>query len=143
MERWTGRLAVVTGASAGIGATIAKTLVKNGINVVGMARRVDKIQALAKELENEKGKLIAVQCDVSDSASVQSAFQTVEECHGGVDILINNAGILGKTSLLDGPVEDWSRILSVNVIGLCHCTKLAVKSMRERKVDDGQIIHIS
>lgn len=146
MERWRGRVAVVTGASAGIGAVISRVLVENGVKVIGMARRVDKIQALSKELQEGskgEGSLCAVECDVADKASVLSAFQTVEESHGGVDVLINNAGVLGNNSLLEGSVEDWSHIMAVNVVGLCHCTKLAVESMRKRNVEDGQIIHIS
>ncbi|XP_071441196.1 dehydrogenase/reductase SDR family member 11-like [Hetaerina americana] len=143
MERWQGRVAVVTGASAGIGAAITRALVKSGLKVVGMARRVDKLEAIRKELEGERGLMFPLECDVADEASVAAAFKTVEESHGGADILINNAGIAQRNTLLDGSVEAWTRIMAVNVIGLCQCTKLAVDSMMSRGVSDGQVIHIS
>ncbi|XP_046384466.1 dehydrogenase/reductase SDR family member 11-like [Ischnura elegans] len=143
MERWQGRVAVVTGASAGIGEAIARALVKSGLKVVGMARRVEKMEAIAKDLVGEAGQMFAVQCDVADESSVIAAFKTVEETHGGADVLVNNAGVAYRNTLLDGSVESWTKIMAVNVIGLSHCTKLAIESMMRRGVDDGHIIHIS
>jgi NADP+-dependent farnesol dehydrogenase len=110
MEKWSGKTAVVTGASAGIGIAIVKSLVQHGVNVVGLARRVERVeviffhqiehffrktffQELANELQDAAGKVSAFKCDVSDQLSVQNAFEWIEEKFGGVDILINNAGV--------------------------------------------------
>lgn len=92
MERWIGKVAVVTGASSGIGETIATTLVENGIRVVGLARRLKNLQMIAKCLENAKGTFYPVQCDVTQEKQIIEAFKFARSL-GGVDILVNNAGL--------------------------------------------------
>jgi NADP+-dependent farnesol dehydrogenase len=94
MEKWQGKIAVVTGASAGIGAAIVKELSKAGINVIALARRAERLESLKKELENEPGKVTAIGCDVSDRKSVEKAFEEIEKNFGVVHILVNNAGVL-------------------------------------------------
>ncbi|PNF16602.1 Dehydrogenase/reductase SDR family member 11 [Cryptotermes secundus] len=143
MERWTGRVAVVTGASAGIGAAIAGELVKKGLKVVGLARRVERVEALEKSLKSEKGKLYAIKCDVTNDLEVTETFKWIKRNLGGVDILINNAGVGSFNSIRDGPVENWRKIFDLNVLALSVCTKEALQSMKEKGVDDGHIIHIS
>ncbi|XP_046580657.1 dehydrogenase/reductase SDR family member 11-like isoform X3 [Haliotis rubra] len=142
MQRWSGRVALVTGASAGIGAGLVKALVKHGMKVVGCARNIDKIQKLADELKNEPGKVKAVRCDVSKEEDVLAMFQTIKADPdlGGVDVCINNAGLAHNDPLLTGSTQGWKHMLEVNVLGLCMCTREAFKSMQERKVDDGHII---
>ncbi|XP_049947492.1 dehydrogenase/reductase SDR family member 11-like [Schistocerca serialis cubense] len=141
IEKYKGRVALVTGASAGIGAAIVQAMLKHGLTVVGMARRAEKVKELA--LKDAPGKLYAVAGDVSDEASILAAFKWVKDNLGGVDILINNAGVFPITSLTDGKTEDWKRILDVNVLGLSICTREAVQDMLSRGVDDGFIIHIN
>ncbi|GFG29132.1 hypothetical protein Cfor_12657 [Coptotermes formosanus] len=143
MERWAGRVAVVTGASSGIGAAIAAELTKKGIKVVGLDPRFEGVQQLSKSQESATGKLYAVKCDVSNEAEVLTAFKWVKDNLGGVDILINNAGVAYDTSLTGGPTEELKKMLDVNVLGLSVCTKQAFQSMKERGVDDGHIIHIN
>lgn len=143
MERWAGRVAVVTGASGGIGACLAQELVKKGLNVVGLARRVEKVQELSGSLKTAPGKLYAVKCDVTKEADVKEAFKWVKSNLGGVDILINNAGGDSANTLIDGPIENWKSIFDLNVLALSICTKEAIQSMRDRKVDDGHIVHIN
>ncbi|XP_021929710.1 farnesol dehydrogenase-like [Zootermopsis nevadensis] len=143
MERWSGRVAVVTGASSGIGAAIAEELVKKGLKVVGLARRQERIQELSKSLKSAKGKLYAVKCDVSKESDVQGAFKWVKDNLGGVDILVNNAAAGYDTSLINGSTEEMKKMLDLNVLGLSVCTKEALQSMKERGVDDGHIIHIN
>lgn len=145
MERWSGRVALVTGASVGIGAAICRELVKNGMKVVGCARQVEKIKAIAKEsdLKSASGSLHAIQCDLSQEAEILSMFDEIRKTYGRLDVCINNAGISIKNSLLDGSTSNWNKILNVNVMALCICTREAVKLMREKNIDDGQIIHIS
>lgn len=89
---WKGKLAVVTGASAGIGAAIIEDLANAGINVVGLARRVEKIDDLIKSIGSTPGNVHAYQCDVSDLQSIKAAFEWIEEKFGSISILINNAG---------------------------------------------------
>ena len=93
MEKWEGKLAVVTGASSGIGAAIVKDLAIAGINVVGLARRVEKIEKIITELKEVTGKVYSHKCDVSDEVSVKSAFKWIEDTFGSIHILVNNAGI--------------------------------------------------
>jgi NADP-dependent 3-hydroxy acid dehydrogenase YdfG len=91
MDKWKGKIACVTGASVGIGEAIVKDLAKNGIIVIGLARRPEKIEEFAKEVKD--GQIFAYKCDVSDLESVKSAFKWIEEKFGCLHILINNAGI--------------------------------------------------
>ncbi|XP_069700374.1 farnesol dehydrogenase-like [Periplaneta americana] len=143
MQRWQGRVAVVTGASAGIGAEIAKDLVKHGMKVVGIARRVERVEELKKELKGASGTLYPLQADVSKEEDVATAFKWVKDNLKGVDVLINNAGVASCSSLSEGPVKNWRTIMELNVLGLSMCTKEAIQSMKERGVDDGHIIHIN
>ncbi|XP_069683489.1 dehydrogenase/reductase SDR family member 11-like [Periplaneta americana] len=143
MQRWAGRVAVVTGASAGIGAATAEELVKNGVKVVGLARRIDKIEELAESLKSQPGKLYPLKCDITKETEVQEAFKWVKSNLGGVDILINNAGVGKESKLSTGPVDHWRAIIDLNVLALSVCTKEALQSMKERGVDDGHIIHIN
>ncbi|XP_049856527.1 dehydrogenase/reductase SDR family member 11-like isoform X2 [Schistocerca gregaria] len=141
IERYAGRVALVTGASSGIGAAIAQALLRKGLTVVGLARRVDRVKAL--ELKDAPGKLHAIEGDVSKEESILAAFKWIKENLKGVDILINNAGVGNDADLISGKTEDWKRILDVNVLGLSICTREAVQDMLSRGVDDGVIIHIS
>ncbi|XP_049799437.1 dehydrogenase/reductase SDR family member 11-like [Schistocerca nitens] len=141
IERYAGRVALVTGASSGIGAAIAQSLLRKGLTVVGLARRVDRVKAL--ELKDAPGKLHAIEGDVSNEESILAAFKWIKENLKGVDILINNAGVGNDADLISGKTEDWKRILDVNVLGLSICTREAVQDMLNRGVDDGVIIHIS
>lgn len=143
MNRWSGRVALVTGASVGIGAAICRALVTHGMKVVGCSRNIEKIQALSDELKGQPGSLTAIKCDVSKDNDIMAMFATIAQQHGGVDVCINNAGFSHNKNLLEGTPEQWREMLNVNVVGLCLCTKEAVASMRKRGVDDGQIIHIS
>ncbi|XP_069683488.1 dehydrogenase/reductase SDR family member 11-like [Periplaneta americana] len=143
MERWSGRVAVVTGASAGIGAAIAQELVKKGLKVVGLARRVEPIEEVAKSLKSEAGQLYALKCDIRNESDIQEAFSWVKTNLGRVDILVNNAGCFTNHTLTDGPEETWKQIFDLDVLGLSICTKEALEIMKEKGVDDGHIIHIN
>ncbi|GLG95982.1 Dehydrogenase/reductase SDR family member 11 [Gryllus bimaculatus] len=97
MQRWQGRVAVVTGASAGIGAAIAASLAKAGMVVVGFARRPELVEEQAKALA--PARLVARQCDVSQEADVKASFAWVRAALGGVDVLVNNAGVINESRL--------------------------------------------
>ncbi|TWW76999.1 dehydrogenase/reductase SDR family member 11-like [Takifugu flavidus] len=145
MDRWRGRVALVTGASVGIGAAIAKELVRSGLKVVGCAREVDKIQKLSTECQHQghSGVLIPFKCDLSNEEEILAMFAAIKAEYGGVDVCINNAGLAHSEPLLNGKTSGWKNMFDVNVLALCVCTREAYQSMKERKVDDGHIIHIN
>jgi NADP-dependent 3-hydroxy acid dehydrogenase YdfG len=144
MERWSGRVAVVTGASAGIGAAIAKILVESGMKVVGCARRVEVIQEFAKEWENFPGKLYAYKCDMESDEDIVDMFKWIADNKdlGKVDVCINNAGMSTPETLLEGKYENWKKMMNINVVALCLCTKLSIESMQANNINDGHIVMI-
>ncbi|XP_067866433.1 dehydrogenase/reductase SDR family member 11a isoform X3 [Heterodontus francisci] len=145
MERWKGRVALVTGASVGIGAAIARALVQHGMKVVGCARSVDKIEKLAAECESAGyvGTLVPYKCDVTSEEEILSMFSAIKTLHQGVDVCINNAGLAHPEPLLSGRTEFWRNMIDVNVMAMCICTREAYQSMKERNIDDGHIININ
>jgi len=140
MERWVGRVALVTGASAGFGEALSKRLVKHGMKVVGCARNFDKLKELEASLKNEKGSFLPIQCDVTKEEEILAMFAKIKKELGGVDVCVNNAGLSHNAPLLTGKTEDWKNMLEVNILGLAICTREAFKSMEERNVDDGHIV---
>ncbi|NXG43463.1 DHR11 reductase, partial [Psilopogon haemacephalus] len=145
MERWTGRVALVTGASVGIGAAVARALVQHGMKVVGCARSVDKIEKLAAECQSAgyPGTLIPYKCDLSNEEEILSMFSAIKTLHQGVDVCINNAGLARPEPLLSGKTEGWRTMIDVNVMAVSICTREAYQSMKERNIDDGHIININ
>ncbi|XP_004558278.3 dehydrogenase/reductase SDR family member 11 isoform X1 [Maylandia zebra] len=145
MERWRGRVALVSGASVGIGAAIAVELVRLGMKVVGCARDVGKIQKLAAECQSagHPGVLVPFKCDLSKEEEILSMFAAIKEQHKGVDVCINNAGLAHPEPLLSGKTSGWKNMMDVNILGLSICTREAYQSMKERNVDDGHIININ
>jgi NADP-dependent 3-hydroxy acid dehydrogenase YdfG len=147
MDRWIGRVAVVTGASAGIGAAVARMLVESGLDVVGCARRVDKIKAMAMTLNPVgPGKLFPYECDLgSGEEETRAMFQWIEANPrlGHVDICIANAGMSANETLLEGSFGSWKRMLDLNVLSLCLCTQLSAASMRAHGIDDGHIVFVN
>ncbi|XP_052071671.1 dehydrogenase/reductase SDR family member 11-like [Mytilus californianus] len=139
MERWAGRVALVTGASVGIGAAIVRQLVKNGMKVVGCSRNIDKIEALKTELSSAKGKVIPVRCDLKNEQDIMDMFTMIKRDLGGVDVCVNNAGLAHAAPLLSGETKDWREMVDVNIIGLTICTREAVKQMREKGANDGHV----
>ncbi|XP_041660998.1 dehydrogenase/reductase SDR family member 11-like [Cheilinus undulatus] len=145
MDRWRGRVALVTGASVGIGSIITKELVRQGMKVVGCARDMEKLQNLAAECKSagHSGVFVPYKCDLSKEEEILSMFSAIKAQHKGVDVCINNAGLGRPEPLLSGKTSGWKSMLDVNVLGLSICTREAYQSMKERNVDDGQIININ
>lgn len=100
MERWSGKVALVTGASSGIGAEIARALALKGMKVIVVARRIEKLQELAADVQRKCNvKLHPVKCDVEKEEEILEVFKLAEKDLNGVDVLINNAGVLTSASL--------------------------------------------
>lgn len=93
MDRWVGKSAIVTGVSSGIGEVIVEQLVCAGVNVLGLARREDRLQALAQRFKGAKGKFHYLKCDLRNEQDILKAFACAEKTFGCLDILINNAGV--------------------------------------------------
>lgn len=134
MDFWKGKIAVVTGASAGLGAAIVVDLAKHGITTIGLARRKERVDEIAKKHSNLPGKIIAGECDVSCIHSIKKSFEWVETTFGGIDILINNAGTFRESRCLD-PIdntEDMKNVIDTNFTGAVVAAKLAYLSMAKR-----------
>ena len=138
----TGRVAVVAGASAGLGADASLAYAEAGADVALLARRIEKLEALKKEIAEKTGRrVIAVQCDVTNEESVKAAVQTVMDAFGHIDILLNNAGIALHGGVDDMDVEVWDKSFDTNVKGIYFACKYVVPHMKEQKY--GKIVNIS
>lgn len=139
---WKGKVALVTGASSGIGAATARSLRAEGMKVAICARREDRLVALAQALdpEGEDAVLTAV-ADFRDQGAIAAVFTEIRRRWGGVDVLVNNAGLGLHAPLTSASVDRWRTMLDVNVLGLLIATQEAVTDMR-RRGDNGHVIHI-
>ncbi len=129
MQDLTGKVAVITGASSGIGEATARLLVSEGVRVVLVARRRERIAALVEDLGDSA---VALTADVGDAAAVASVFAEVEQRFGGLDLLFNNAGLDVNARFEASDPADWKRMIDVNLYGVLHCTKAAIPLMRGR-----------
>lgn len=120
MNRWIGKCAVVTGASSGIGARITIDLVNAGMIVVGLARRVERVEELkANILTTTTGELHALRCDVTKEEDVLAAFGWIEDKFGGVDVLVNNAGVLRTTRITTkGNTQAIRDVIDTNIFAV-------------------------
>jgi NADP-dependent 3-hydroxy acid dehydrogenase YdfG len=136
------KVAVVTGASSGIGEAIAHALAKEGAEVALLARREDKLKEVSKEVQLRSGKepLVAV-TDVSDPKSVQKAIDQVKAKLGRIDILINNAGVMYLGSIAEANIADWRKMVDINLMGLMYCTHAVLPLMKQ--LGGGDIINLS
>ncbi|MEM9215388.1 MAG: SDR family NAD(P)-dependent oxidoreductase [Cyanobacteria bacterium P01_F01_bin.150] len=141
-DQQKGKVALVTGVSSGIGRAIAQKLALGGYRVAMCARRMDRLTSLAMELTGQGATVAAYQADVRQEADILRVFDAIRESWGGVDVLINNAGMGHKESLLNGSTEAWREMLEVNILALCICTREAVQDM-QAKDNEGHIVHIS
>ncbi|XP_066259166.1 farnesol dehydrogenase-like [Euwallacea similis] len=142
LNKFVGKVAVVTGASAGIGKSIAESLVKQGLVVAALARRFDRLQQMSKQLNGEKGKLVPYQCDVSQQDQIISVFKKITSELGPIHILVNNAGLSRMTTIIDGDIDKWKLALDTNLLGATICIREAIASMKSANIK-GHIININ
>jgi NAD(P)-dependent dehydrogenase (short-subunit alcohol dehydrogenase family) len=113
----TGKVALVTGASSGLGVHFARTLAAAGASVAIAARRADRLASLQAELQSASRKAVAVELDVQSGDSITAAFAAAEQALGPIDIVVNNAGISIVKPALEMPVEDWDAVVNTNLRG--------------------------
>ena len=136
-----GKVIVITGASSGIGESTAKELGKSGAKLVLAARRTERLKALVDEIEKGGGTAQAVATDVSKRDDVETLIRTAMEVHGQIDVLINNAGIMPVAPMEMTKVDDWDRMIDVNVKGLLYGIGAALPHMKEKGA--GHIINVA
>ncbi|MCP5144128.1 MAG: SDR family oxidoreductase [Gammaproteobacteria bacterium] len=140
MNDLTDKVAVITGASSGIGLAIAKAFAEAGANVVLVARNVDRLNAAVAEVTAAGGKAEGVSADVAREADVVALFEGVAGRHGKLDLLVNNAGIATGAPAHEMTLDAWQRTVDVNLTAAFLCSREALKTMREQK--RGRIINI-
>ena len=136
-----GKVVVITGASSGLGESTARHLASLGAVLVLGARRTDRIQALAEELTRKGGKALAVQTDVTQRTQLQRLVDAAVEGYGRVDVLLNNAGLMPSSPLERLAVDDWDRMIDVNIKGVLYGVAAALPHMVRQK--GGHIINVS
>ncbi|MGW6726006.1 SDR family oxidoreductase [Nocardia sp. NPDC055029] len=132
-----GRVAVVTGASSGIGAATAKRLAASGATVAVLARRADRLELLAKEIERAGGTALALTVDVTDAQAMRTAAERVAAELGTADLLFNNAGVMLPAPVEELPVEQWQRQIDLNVTGLMNAIGAFVPQLIAAAADKG------
>lgn len=137
----TGRVAIVTGASSGLGYAFSKALAENGAKVVAMARRMEKLNELKAEIEAAGGDCLPVQCDVTDEQNIISAVQQAIDHYGKIDILINNAGYIKVCPTTELPLEEWQKVVDTSITAYFLMAREVGKNMIENRY--GRIINIA
>ena len=138
----TGRVALVTGASSGLGAHFAQTLAENGAKVVLVARRAERLKALQTKIEAAGGQAISAEADVLDCTAMVRAFDAAEKAFGTVTILINNAGVTHADRIHEMPEETWRRVLGTNLDAVLYWAQEAARRMLAAK-KPGAIVNIA
>jgi NADP-dependent 3-hydroxy acid dehydrogenase YdfG len=137
----SGRVALVTGASSGIGEATAVALAEAGASVAIGARRRDRLDDLAARLGEAGAKVVTLDLDVTDEASCRDAVARTRGELGGLDVLVNNAGVMLLGTIVGADPEDWRRMLDTNVLGLMYMTHAAIEGMVGQ--GSGDVVNIS
>lgn len=140
MNSIQGKVILVTGAGQGLGAEIVKTLATDGATVIATDVKADKLELVTKEIRNNGGKASSYLMDVSDEKSVEEALQKIIQEHGKLDVLVNNAGIDFTKSIDELSIEEWDKVIKVNLRGPFVMSKLAFPYLE--KSGQGHIVNI-
>ena len=135
------KVVIITGASQGIGRTMATVFAESGANVICVARSEDKIKELSSEIENKGGRAIPIACDIGDGSAFSNTIKSVVDQFGKLDILINNAGITRDALLMRMNESQWDEVIQTNLKGAFFGMKAAIKPMMKNKF--GRIINIT
>jgi NADP-dependent 3-hydroxy acid dehydrogenase YdfG len=141
MAKLDGKVAVVTGASSGIGEATAEALAAEGATVVVAARREERLADLSKRIEEGGGRVLAAACDVTDESQAHGLIRKAEEEFGRIDILVNNAGVMLLSTVGKGLSDQWRRMFEVNVMGLLYATDAAIEHMKSQ--GSGHLVNVS
>ena len=134
--------AIVTGASSGLGVTFAETLAERGVNLVIGARRYEKLVKVAEDISSKYGvKVVTVQVDVSQEEQVINMVKTAIEKFGSIEILVNNAGTASLSPSVDMNLDEWKKVIDVNLTGVFLCARTAAREMIRKKY--GKIVNIA
>ena len=127
------KVVVITGASSGIGEATAKLLAAKGNKLVIAARREKKLQEIVADIEKENGQAVYAVTDVTDLDSVKALAQLALDKFGRIDVWMNNAGLMPHSEFIKGRVEDWNRMIDVNLRGVLYGINAALPAMRDQK----------
>lgn len=142
MSKLTGKTAIITGASRGIGAAIARRFAEQGANiVVNYSGSQEKAEAVVREIEQTGGKAIAVKANVADAAEVKAMIDAAMEQFGSIDILVNNAGITRDNLMMRMKEDEWDDVINTNLKGVFLCTKAVTRQMMKQR--HGRIVNIA
>jgi len=134
------RVAFVTGGGRGLGRACALRLARDGLAVAAGSRTEAEVRAVASEVTRSGGAAVAVRLDASDPESVNAAVESVESALGPVDVLVCAAGVSSSAKFLETPVEEWRRLLDLNLLGAVHCVRAVLPGMVERNF--GRVVAI-
>lgn len=141
MSKLEGKVAVITGASSGIGEATARALASQGAKVAIAARRAERLEQLAKSILSEGGDVLVIVADVRQEADCERMIQETVSKWGRIDILVNNAGVMLLGPIVGADTEDWRRMIDTNLYGLIYATHKALPVMRRQ--GSGHIVNIS
>jgi NADP-dependent 3-hydroxy acid dehydrogenase YdfG len=136
-----GKVALVTGASSGIGEATAYALAAQGASIVASARRADQLNTVVQRIQDSGGQAISIVADIADEAQADDLVNKTAQHWGRLDILVNNAGVMLLGKIANANTEDWRRMININVLGLMYTTRAALTIMQRQK--SGHIVNIS
>ncbi len=134
-------VAIITGASSGIGAATAQVLAQEGARVALLARRAERLAALAAQLSAQGSTALAIPTDVTDETQARAAVQQTFESWGQIDILVNNAGVMFNGPIDGANTDEWRRMVDINLMGLLYMTHAALPIMKQQQ--RGHIVNVS
>ncbi len=136
-----GKVAAITGASSGIGSATAKLLAEEGAKVGLIARRADRLGELAERIEADGGEALPIELDITDHGKVEAGMAQINGQFGGINHLVNNAGVMLLGAVDGWDISEWQRMIEVNLLGLLYCTREALPIIRDS--GGGHIVNVS